>query len=39
MEDWVYAGGQWFLESSGYWMDSMERDGEGCFYASITMFN
>lgn len=31
-EDWVYQDGQWFLESSRYWMDKKERSGEGCLY-------
>lgn len=34
-EYWVYEDGQWFLESSAYWMDSMERDGQGCQYGNI----
>ena len=37
-EGWVYEDGQWFLESSGYWMDSEERDGEGCAYGRAGIF-
>jgi len=37
-EDWVYEDGQWFLESSGYWMDQLERSGEGCAYGRGGIF-
>ena len=37
-EYWVYDEGQWFLESSGYWMDEEERLGEGCLYGRAGIF-
>ena len=37
-EYWVYENDQWFLESSGYWMDSPEREGEGCLYGHAGLF-
>ena len=29
-EYWLYDDGQWWLESSRYWMDDLERKGEEC---------
>ena len=34
-EYWIYENDQWWLESSGYWMDGMERSGDGCFYGKV----
>ena len=31
-EYWLYDDGQWWLESSRYWMDEKEREGEGCVW-------
>jgi len=34
-EYWVFDGGQWWIESSRYWMDTEEREGEGCRWERI----